>query len=311
MFTREELRNANSEIAVAHSSKKAAEASADRANKLVSTIKEQEDARENELVKLKRALLESTSRVSNLNEGADSMVDRRVVVKLLVTYVERRNSREVLQLMAKLLKFTDEEKQRVGLDRPRRGIAGAITGGTMAIVRGGMTVATLGLLSGTGKDAKPGDSLADRWVEFLMREAEVDVQVRKDFRQDPLEFLKEKDPFESGAAQQVKVPSPRPQEVQNTGVRLQTESAGPSAYPKPASTHSMPGSPFRYPQSPGYPRQSSAFQSTLPQTNAFQPSIGMPKMHQTTMGNSSVKSGGSNGSLPSLRDYMAKYHPGN
>ncbi len=45
-------------------------------------------------------------RVKLLNNETDSMVDRRVVVKLLTTYFERGQSPEILQLMTRMLGFS-------------------------------------------------------------------------------------------------------------------------------------------------------------------------------------------------------------
>lgn len=55
---------------------------------------------------LRRALNESMRRVASLSSEGNAQVDRRIVVKLLVTFFERGQSQEVLQLMARILAFT-------------------------------------------------------------------------------------------------------------------------------------------------------------------------------------------------------------
>ena len=55
---------------------------------------------------LRRALNESMRRVASLSSEGNAQVDRRIVVKLLVTFFERGQSQEVLQLMARILVFT-------------------------------------------------------------------------------------------------------------------------------------------------------------------------------------------------------------
>lgn len=55
---------------------------------------------------LRRALNESMRRVASLSSEGNAQVDRRIVVKLLVTFFERGHSQEVLQLMARILAFT-------------------------------------------------------------------------------------------------------------------------------------------------------------------------------------------------------------
>lgn len=42
-------------------------------------------------------------RIHMLNSDSNAMVDRRIVVKLLVTYFERNQSPEILELMARML----------------------------------------------------------------------------------------------------------------------------------------------------------------------------------------------------------------
>lgn len=53
---------------------------------------------------LRRALAESMKRVKLM--ATEETVDRRIVVKLLITYFERDRSPEVLQLMFRMLGFT-------------------------------------------------------------------------------------------------------------------------------------------------------------------------------------------------------------
>lgn len=57
---------------------------------------------------LRRALNESMRRVASLSDEGDAQVDRRMVVKLLVTFFEKGQSQEVLSLMARILAFTGQ-----------------------------------------------------------------------------------------------------------------------------------------------------------------------------------------------------------
>ena len=59
-----------------------------------------------EAAMLRRALNESMRRVASLSSEGNAQVDRCIVVKLLVTFFERGQSQEVLQLMARILAFT-------------------------------------------------------------------------------------------------------------------------------------------------------------------------------------------------------------
>lgn len=67
-----------------------------------------EGAEQEEAAMLRRALAESMKRINLLNSDSSAMVDRRIVVKLLVTFFERKQSREVLALMSRMLGFTGE-----------------------------------------------------------------------------------------------------------------------------------------------------------------------------------------------------------
>lgn len=57
---------------------------------------------------LRRALNESMRRVESLSDEGLVQVDRRIVVKLLVTFFQKGQSQEVLSLMARILAFTGQ-----------------------------------------------------------------------------------------------------------------------------------------------------------------------------------------------------------
>ncbi|CAN1237482.1 Golgin candidate 4 [Linum grandiflorum] len=65
--------------------------------------------------KLRRAVEQSMTRLNRMSMDSDFLVDRRIVIKLLVTYFQRNHSKEVLDLMVRMLGFTDEDKQRIGV----------------------------------------------------------------------------------------------------------------------------------------------------------------------------------------------------
>ncbi|CAD7695117.1 unnamed protein product [Ostreobium quekettii] len=109
-----ELQNAQASMHEAQSSRRAAENAADMAQKSLQKLEDKARAVREENIRLKRALEESVRKITDINQNSDSMVDRRVVVKLLVTYIERRNSRDVLALMSRMLGFTEEEQKRCG-----------------------------------------------------------------------------------------------------------------------------------------------------------------------------------------------------
>nr|GEX39281.1 hypothetical protein [Tanacetum cinerariifolium] len=121
--------------------------------------------------KLRRALEQSMTRLNRMSMDSDFSVDRRIVIKLLVTYFQRNHSKEVLDLMVRMLGFSEEEKQRIGV---------AQQGAGRGVVRGvfglpGRLVG--GILGGSptensGNMASDNQSFADMWVDFLLKEGE-------------------------------------------------------------------------------------------------------------------------------------------
>ncbi|KAJ0483923.1 hypothetical protein HanIR_Chr13g0670061 [Helianthus annuus] len=122
--------------------------------------------------KLRRALEQSMTRLNRMSMDSDFSVDRRIVIKLLVTYFQRNHSKEVLDLMVRMLGFSEEEKQRIGV---------AQQGAGKGVVRGvfglpGRLVG--GIIGGTPTTdnlpnaALDNQSFADMWVDFLLKEGE-------------------------------------------------------------------------------------------------------------------------------------------
>lgn len=125
--------------------------------------------------KLRRALEQSMTRLNRMSVDSDFLVDRRIVVKLLVTYFQRNHSKEVLDLMVRVLGFSDEDKQRIGVAqqgtgkgvvRGVLGLPGRLVGG---IIGGGGSSGIPGTPTNMASD---GQSFADLWVDFLLKESE-------------------------------------------------------------------------------------------------------------------------------------------
>ncbi|PON56774.1 Golgin candidate [Trema orientale] len=126
---------------------------------------------EEDNAKLRRALEQSMTRLNRMSMDSDFLVDRRIVIKLLVTYFQRNHSKEVLDLMVRMLGFTDEDKQRIG---------GAQQGAGKGVVRGvlGLPGRLVGGILGGSSGQVPANaatdnqSFADLWVDFLLKESE-------------------------------------------------------------------------------------------------------------------------------------------
>ncbi|XP_022865802.1 golgin candidate 4-like isoform X2 [Olea europaea var. sylvestris] len=121
--------------------------------------------------KLRRALEQSMTRLNRMSVDSDFLVDRRIVIKLLVTYFQRNHSKEVLDLIVRMLGFSDEDKQRIGI---------AQQGAGKGVVRGvlGLPGRLVGGIMGGGSAEAPttmaseDQSFANLWVDFLLKETE-------------------------------------------------------------------------------------------------------------------------------------------
>ncbi|KZV57658.1 golgin candidate 3 [Dorcoceras hygrometricum] len=120
--------------------------------------------------KLRRALEQSMTRLNRMSVDSDFLVDRRIVIKLLVTYFQRNHSKEVLDLMVRMLGFSDEDKQRIGV--AQQGAGKGVVRGVLGLP--GRLVG--GILGGSSADASTSmsdnQSFADLWVDFLLKENE-------------------------------------------------------------------------------------------------------------------------------------------
>lgn len=61
---------------------------------------------QDETAMLRRVVRDNMKRLSALDDPTSALVDRRLVVKLLLTYFERDQANEVLELMARILGFS-------------------------------------------------------------------------------------------------------------------------------------------------------------------------------------------------------------
>ncbi|XP_027108458.1 golgin candidate 3-like isoform X3 [Coffea arabica] len=121
--------------------------------------------------KLRRALEHSMTRLNRMSVDSDFLVDRRIVIKLLVTYFQRNHSREVLDLMVRMLGFSDEDKQRIGI--AQQGAGKGVVRGVLGFP-GRLVGGILGSSSSEASSNMRSDdqSFTDLWVDFLLKETE-------------------------------------------------------------------------------------------------------------------------------------------
>jgi len=95
----------------------------------------------------------------------DNLVDRRIVNKLLVTYLEKKVSQDVLQLMIRMLGFTEDQKRLVLESQRPRALFGLIPRPYAEDA-----FEEVGGAEDASGASPPRDNLADLWVDFLLRE---------------------------------------------------------------------------------------------------------------------------------------------
>ena len=106
--------------------------------------------KDGEVLQMRRTLDEAVMRLTR-----DDVVDKGLVTNLIVTYHAKHRSPEVLELMAKMLDFSDEDKRKVGL-RSRRS-----TG----------SLGSQGLAAEEGAaDGVQTSNVLELWVSFLAAE---------------------------------------------------------------------------------------------------------------------------------------------
>jgi hypothetical protein len=146
-----------------------------------------------ELERLRRNLDEVAGELASNTQTREDLVDKRVVVKLITTYFQQQtaaNKTQVLDLMSRILNFSDNEKRIVGLlvggstggnggnnvihNAGRRSWLSSIFsgGGGGGGGGGGATASIRGDHNSGGDGDTANQSLSALWVKFLVDQAE-------------------------------------------------------------------------------------------------------------------------------------------
>lgn len=165
------LKNADQRAEISRSEKEEILAKLSHAEKMLAEGKGRVNKLEEDNAKLRRAVEQSMTRLNRMSVDSDFLVDRRIVIKLLVTYFQRNHSKEVLDLMVRMLGFSDEDKQRIGM--AQQGAGKGVVRGVLGLP--GRLVG--GIIGGSQVDANAkirseNQSFADLWVDFLLKETE-------------------------------------------------------------------------------------------------------------------------------------------
>ncbi|XP_066331431.1 golgin candidate 4-like isoform X2 [Miscanthus floridulus] len=167
----ESLKVANQTIEISTREKEDIATKLSQAERMLADGKRSMQKLEDDNSRLRRALEQSMTTVNRMSLDSDNSVDRRIVIKLLVTYFQRNHSKEVLDLMVRMLGFSEEDKQRIGFAQNNAG---------KGVVRGvlGLPGRLVGGIVGGGPSGKStqasqdSQSFADLWVDFLLKETE-------------------------------------------------------------------------------------------------------------------------------------------
>ncbi|KAK9910294.1 hypothetical protein M0R45_034262 [Rubus argutus] len=163
------LKDADHQAEVSNAEKEEIVSKLSQAEKIVADWKIRVNKLEEDNAKLRRAVEQSMTRLNRMSIDSDYLVDRRIVIKLLVTYFQRNYSKEVLDLMTRMLGFTDEDKQRIGVAQGGKGVVRGVLGLPGRLVGGILGGNSAG---GSANAASENHSFADLWVDFLLKETE-------------------------------------------------------------------------------------------------------------------------------------------
>lgn len=124
----------------------------------------------NERRKIQKTLEQA---VAQLNNSQQDVVDRALIANLIVSYFQRKRSREVLDLISRVLDFTEEQQVATGL-RPPPVLNFPIVNST-----GSVFSSILSSVVGA-PPAQPvevqGDSLAELWINYLLTQTDEDAK---------------------------------------------------------------------------------------------------------------------------------------
>ncbi|XP_057435723.1 golgin candidate 3 isoform X2 [Lotus japonicus] len=165
------LKDADGRADVFRSEKEEIFAKLSQSEKVQSEWRSRVSKLEEENSRLRRALEQNMTRLNRMSVDSDFLVDRRIVIKLLVTYFQRNHSKEVLDLMVRMLGFSNEDKERIGHAQqgPGKGVVRGVFGLPGRLVGGILGGSSNESAANAGSDNQ---SFADLWVDFLLKETE-------------------------------------------------------------------------------------------------------------------------------------------
>uniref|UniRef100_J3MSQ9 GRIP domain-containing protein n=2 Tax=Oryza brachyantha TaxID=4533 RepID=J3MSQ9_ORYBR len=167
----ESLKVANQAIEISRREKEEVAVKLSQAERMLADGKRSMQKLEDDNSRLRQALEQSMTTLNRMSLDSDNSVDRRIVIKLLVTYFQRNHSKEVLDLMVRMLGFSEEDKQRIGSAQSNagKGVVRGVLGLPGRLVGGIVGGNSAGIPTQASQDNQ---SFADLWVDFLLKETE-------------------------------------------------------------------------------------------------------------------------------------------
>jgi hypothetical protein len=117
-----------------------------------------------ENIQMRRSLDEAISRLQTTQED---VIDRTLMKNILLDWLTKTSSKEkksILEIMASVLHFTDQEKERVNIDGSTFALRKAVMGHIAAPLPA----------SKADMEHLEGDNVRDKWVNFLLAETNDD-----------------------------------------------------------------------------------------------------------------------------------------
>lgn len=120
--------------------------------------------------KLRKALHHALQKSSDMMVESEKLLDKRIVSDLFIAYLERKQAEDVLNLLGKMLGFSEKQKARMEAlknQNKKRGVLGKIARAPVSIAAGAIGVA-LEVTGATGQNKEV--PVADLWVSFLEKQ---------------------------------------------------------------------------------------------------------------------------------------------
>jgi len=130
--------------------------------------------------KLRKALHHALQKSSDMMVESEKLLDKRIVSDLFIAYLERDQAQDVLDLLSRMLNFTEQQKRRMDLLKRRnkkRGVLSKIARAPVSMAANVIGVA-LNVTGASGENKEV--PIADLWLDFLESAANENANENKE-----------------------------------------------------------------------------------------------------------------------------------